>query len=71
MITVTILDRSSGRPLSGRRVTVHWSWSWSEGYTDRNGSVNLDGGPGQGHIYVSGQRVREGSLSGHVTVYTS
>jgi hypothetical protein len=69
MITVTVLGRSNGRPLSGRRVTVHWSWSWSQGYTDCNGSVNLAGGPGQGTVYVSGTKVREGYLSGHVTVY--
>lgn len=69
MITITVLGRSSGRPLPGRRVAVHWSYSWSEGDTDSNGSVNLAGGPSQGKVYVSGTRVREGYLSGHVTVY--
>jgi len=71
MITVTTLCPSSGRPATGRKVTVHWPCSWSEGYTDRNGSVNLQGGPGQGKIYVSGKKVRDGHLSGHVTVYSS
>lgn len=69
MITVTVFGRSSGRPVSGRRVTVHWSCSWSEGMTDRNGSVDLSGGPARGTIYVSGEKVRDGHLSGNVSVY--
>ena len=70
MITVTVLNRSNGRPDASRRVSVHWSCSHSEGYTDRNGSVNLHGGPGKGTIYVGGSNVREGYLSGTVTVYS-
>ena len=69
MITVTVLSRSTGRPVSGRRITVHWNCSWGEGYSDRNGSANLHGGPGQGKIYISSDKVREVYLSGQVTVY--
>lgn len=69
MITVTVLSRSTSRPIPSRRVAVHWSWSHSEGYTDRNGSADLHGGPGKGTIYVSGTKVREGYLSGNITVY--
>lgn len=70
MITVTVLNRSTGRPETGRRIAVHWTWTHSEGYSDRNGSVNLHGGPGQGTIYVSGRKSRQGYLSGHITVYS-
>lgn len=69
MITVTVLGRSNSQPQRGRKVSVHWTWSHSTGYTDGNGSVNLQGGPGTGTIYVSGQKVRSGRLSHNITVY--
>lgn len=70
VITVTVQSSNSGRPQSGCRVSVHWACSWSEGSTDRNGSVNLQGGPGRGTIYVRGTKVRQGYLSGNVSVYS-
>ncbi|MGI6198128.1 MAG: hypothetical protein ACOYIS_03230 [Candidatus Cloacimonadaceae bacterium] len=73
MITVQVYSRSTGKPLSGKRVYVYFSGllrGGLEGYTDRNGEVHLNADPGDGEVYVSGSKVHTGYLCGKVVVYS-
>ena len=72
MITVQVVSRSTGKPLSGKKVYVGFSGlrGGLEGFTDSNGNVHLNADPGSGEVFVSGSRVHQGYLSGRIVVYT-
>jgi len=73
MITVQVYSKSTGKPLSGRKVYVSFSGllrGGLEGYTNSNGEVHLNADPGEGEVFVSGSRVHKGYLSGRVVVYS-
>lgn len=72
MITVQVFSKSTGKPLSGKRVYVAFSGlrGGLEGYTDSNGDIHLNADPGTGEVYVSGSKVHQGYLNGRVVVYT-
>lgn len=73
MITVQVISRLTGKPLSSKRVYVYFSGllrGGLEGYTDSNGEVHLNADPGEGEVYVSGTKVHKGHLSGRVVVYS-
>lgn len=72
MITVQVVSRSTGKPLSGKKVYVAFSGlrGGLEGFTDSNGNVHLNADPGSGEVFVSGSRVHQGYLSGRIVVYT-
>ncbi len=72
MITVKVCD-NQGRPYPNKEVTLSFSGmsrGQASGWTDSNGEVKIDRPDGDGKVYVSGNSsaVREGYLSGHITV---
>ena len=71
MITVQVISKATGKPLSGKRVYVAFSRlrGGLEGYTDNNGDVHLNADPGSGEVYVSGSKVHQGYLSSRIVVY--
>jgi len=72
MITIKLISRSSGKPVSGRKVTVVFSGmtrGTDSGFTDSSGEVDLNVSPGAGEVYVDGSSKHKGHLSGRVTVY--
>jgi len=71
MITVQVISKATGKPLSGKRVYVAFSGlrGGLEGYTNSNGDVHLNADPGSGEVYVSGSKVHQGYLSGRIVVY--
>lgn len=72
MVTVQVFSKSTGKPVSGKKVYVSFSGlrGGLEGYTDNNGEAHLNVDPGSGEVYVSGNKVHQGYLSGRVVVYT-
>lgn len=73
MITIQVYSSSTGKPLSGRKVYVYFTGllrGGLGGYTNSNGEVYLNADPGEGEVFVSGDRVHKGHLSGRVVVYS-
>lgn len=72
MITVQVCSKSSGKGISGKKVFVSFSGitrGFTEAYTDSNGDAHLNADPGYGEVYVGGNKVHQGHLSGRVVVY--
>lgn len=74
MITICVFDKSSGRPLPGRRVQITFNSSFVDGfvkgYTNINGCCDFDAKPNKGIIYVDDKyNVYEGYISGRINVY--
>lgn len=75
MITVVVYRSSDNEPLKGARVAIHFGGEWIGTYTD---SVNTDSdGVAEfdvdedrtGKIYVNGNEVYSGFISGSESVY--
>ncbi len=74
MVTVRVIDRSSGKPVKGKKVALGISGLLSGGvtrgeWTDSNGDAHFDVKPAHGKVYVSGTKQYEGHLSGRIVVY--
>lgn len=73
MFTVKIIDTSSGRPVSGARVSVGFDgllrgFSDDE-YTDYDGEAHFNNDNGTGTIYVNGQARYAGRIEGRKVIY--
>lgn len=65
MITVEVTNAN------GRTCEVHISWGMmthSRGLTDSSGRISFNASSGHGTIYVDGNKVYEGQISGTVRV---
>lgn len=72
MVTIKVLSKSTGKPLQGRRVSIGFSGLrgiTSAQFTDSNGDAHFNVEPGQGEVYVDGNTVYKGYLSGRIVVY--
>ena len=70
-VTVRVFT-SSGKPASGKRVSVSFdgfSRGMASGSTDSNGRCTFDNDPGNGKVYVDGKEVFKGRLSGEVPIH--
>ena len=75
MITVKVIRKSTGKPASGRRVSVHindgmWGGFVTDAvYTDNDGEAHFDIKSGRGEVYVDRTTMHTGQVSGRVIVY--
>lgn len=73
MFTVKVMDRNSGRPVEGAKVSVVFDGLFrgfaKDQYTDYNGEAHFDNDNGTGTIYVKGRREYEGRLEGRKVIY--
>lgn len=75
MISVKLVSKSSGKPISGKSVSLGFDGNWVPGgvtkaqRTDSNGEADFDARPGKGKVYVDGRNAYEGQLAGRVVVY--
>ena len=73
MFTIKVVDRNSGKPVSGKKVQVYFDSFWrgntSSQYTDNEGETHFDYDNGDGKVYVGSQEAYRGYLSGRTVVY--
>ncbi len=73
MFTVQVFEKSSGKPAYYKKVGIvfkgFFRGSTKNIYTDRDGEAHFDYDNGEGKIYVNGQIVYEGEISGRKIVY--
>ncbi len=73
MVSVQVVNQSSGRPVSsGRKVSIAFKGLLrgnSTEYTDGSGVAHFNADPGSGDVYVSGKKVYSGKIKGMVRVY--
>ncbi len=74
MVTITVYRSSDGKPVKGARVRISWygitNGITAEVYTDSGGEahINTTGGR-RGTIFVNGNNVFEGSISGKEIIH--
>ncbi len=73
MITVKVVSANSGKPASGKRVSLSFD-GFTRGMssaqrTDSQGEAHFNSDPGKGKVYVDGRTAYEGRLAGRVVVY--
>lgn len=73
MVTIQAVREKTGRPEKNVRVHVVFGGfgrGVSQKYTtDEKGEVHIDSDPGKGKVYVNGQPVYDGDVSGRTVVY--
>ncbi len=73
MVSVKVVSKSSGKPVQGASVSIGFLGLTrgisSTEYTDSNGEAHFNVDPGEGTVYVRGNDVKKGYLSGLVVVY--
>jgi hypothetical protein len=74
MVTVKVCSQGSGKPLSGKRISLGFDGFFTGGvthseYTDSNGEVHFNSDPGDGKVYVDGQPKYKGRIAGRIVVY--
>ena len=73
MFTVKVIDRNSGRPVSGKKVQVFFDGFFRDPpnneYTDDEGEAHFDYDNGDGQVYVGKEVVYKGYISGRKIVY--
>jgi uncharacterized GH25 family protein len=73
MFTVQVIDKSSGKPISGKKVSVIFNGITrgcaKDQYSDNNGEAHFSESNGDGTIYVSGNSVYKGQIEGRKIIY--
>ncbi|MDO5315052.1 MAG: hypothetical protein Q4F82_02970 [bacterium] len=75
MFTICVIDGSTGRPASGRKVSVEikegiFDFGFLPNqYTDGRGEAHFSHENARGVVYVDGRSVQEGYLSGRMVIY--
>jgi len=73
MFTIKVVSKSSGKPASGRRVSVGFDGllrgHTKDQRTDPQGEAHFDSDPGSGTVYVDGSSAHKGRIEGRVVVY--
>ncbi len=73
MVTVKVVHRDSGRPAEGRKVAISFDaigrGLTSGERTDSNGEADFNVDPGDGKVFVDGNKKFEGRISGRIVVY--
>lgn len=73
MVTVKVVWKDTGKPATDKKVAIGFD-GWTRGmtgteYTDSNGEAHFDADPGSGKVYVNGNTVFTGHISGRVVIY--
>lgn len=73
MFTIQVFEKRTGKPAYYKKVAVSFH-GFFRGmtktiYTDRNGEAHFDYDNGRGIIYVQGEKVYDGEISGRKIVY--
>jgi hypothetical protein len=73
MITVKVCAESNGRPVKNTKVALGFDGLFrgvaGDEWTDSNGEAHFDCETGKGKVFVGGQTVYRGQLSGRIIVY--
>ena len=73
MFTVQVFERSTGKPAYNKKVRIIFKGFFRGGtreiYTDRDGEAHFDYDNGAGTIFVQGESVYEGDISGRKILY--
>jgi len=75
MFTICVIEGSTGRPASGRKVSVEikegiFDFGFlPDQYTDGRGEAHFSHENARGVVYVNGRSVHEGYLGGRMMVY--
>lgn len=73
MITVKVVLQSSGKPVSGKRVSLSFDGllggSSGNQRTDSQGEAHFNNDPANGKVFVDGKDSFQGRLAGRIIVY--
>lgn len=72
MFTVKVVDRSTGRPVKDKKVSVIFNGLFrgcAKQYTDVVGEAHFSEDNGNGTIYIDGRSVYEGEIAGRIVIY--
>lgn len=74
MVTVKVVNQSSGNSAQGKKVSLYVKELFSGGvtepqYTNSNGEAHFDISPTNGEVYVDGTTKYKGRLEGRMVVY--
>jgi uncharacterized GH25 family protein len=76
MITVQIISQQTGKPVKGKKVSVHLNWgimgggTAGEDRTDENGQVEFPkADPSNGQIFIDGNTAFKGQLQGFNRIF--
>jgi len=73
MVSVKVISKTTGNAMKSQKVSIGFSGffrGFSETvYSDGNGEANFNNDPGEGTIYVNGNAVYRGLISGMKYVY--
>ena len=73
MFTIQIIESKYGKPAYYKKVSVGFKGVFrgfaGDQYTDKNGEAHFSEDNGDGKIYVDGQVVYEGYISGRKIIY--
>ena len=73
MFTVQIIERSTGKPVYYKKVSVAFNGLFRgcarDQYTDNNGEAHFSEDNGEGIIYVQGSEVYRGRIEGRIVRY--
>lgn len=73
MFTVLVNERSTGRPVRGKKVSVIFNGLFrgcaKDQYTDSMGEAHFSEENGRGTIYIDGSSRYEGEIAGRIVLY--
>ena len=73
MFTVKVIDRSNGRPVKDKRVSVIFEGLFRgcarDQYTDSIGEAHFSEDNGRGDVYIGGSSVYHGEIAGRIVIY--
>ena len=70
MITVKVVDKSTGKSAKDRKVALQfWDGVTDIEYTDENGEAHFDFENRNGKVHVDGSIKHEGHLSDRIVIY--
>lgn len=70
MVTIQVIQTSTGKPVYYQRVVLGFSMGNSKPvYTDKKGEAHFDYPPRQAEVYVNGKVVFNGKIEGRTVVY--
>lgn len=73
MVTVKVVNESTGKPAQGRKVALYVSRflasGMMEGRTDSQGEAHFEVEATDGEVYVDGSSRHKGRLAGRMVVY--
>lgn len=72
MFTVKVIDRSDGKPVKDKKVSVIFEGLFrgcADQYTDSIGEAHFMEDNGRGDIYIGGRSVFHGEIAGRIVIY--